>query len=224
MKRISATLPGRVLALLLTLCLLFTAGAVTAFADEAEYPYRYPEEKNYDELSFYAFHLTQEDAEAQEPVNQVAGTYRLLDQEGNVKLAYCADALTYDNAGFRYRQIPLSQKFDEDAIEHLRAIINHSYPFITVEDMVKKMQGDNVALNSATIPYYQMVLISAVQQAIYKYTNTGYDPIYKRFGGTLAAPPAGTGQPDLVQLLHGPAALGCGAAHQFPAGPCPPLP
>lgn len=36
--------------------------------------------------------------------------------------------------------------------------------------------------------------------------------------------PAGTGQPDLVQLLHGPAALGCGAAHQFPAGPCPPLP
>ena len=39
-----------------------------------------------------------------------------------------------------------------------------------------------------------------------------------------AASPAGAGQPDLVQLLHGPAALGCGAAHQFPAGPCPPLP
>ena len=86
MKRISATLPGRVLALLLTLCLLFTAGAVTAFADANEdYPYLYPEEQNYDELSFYVFHLTEEDAEAQEPVNQVAGTYRLLDQEGNVK-------------------------------------------------------------------------------------------------------------------------------------------
>ncbi len=186
MKRISATLPGRVLALLLTLCLLFTAGAVTAFADANEdYPYLYPEEQNYDELSFYVFHLTEEDAEAQEPVNQVAGTYRLIDDNNGSKVAYCADAVTYDNPGFRYRQIPLSQKFDEDAIKHLRAIINHSYPFITVEDMVEEMQGDNVALNSATIPYYQMVLISAVQQAIYTHTNEGYDQIYNRFGGVL---------------------------------------
>ena len=30
-----------------------------------------------------------------------------------------------------------------------------------------------------------------------------------------AASPAGAGQPDLVQLLHGPAALGCGAAHRL---------
>ena len=187
MKRISATLPGRVLALLLTLCLLFTAGAVTAFADEEEYPYLYPEEKNYDELSFYVFYVTKGQEEANPPENNVAGTYRLLDQENNVKLAYCADAETYDNAGFCYRQIPLSDKFSEDAVKHLRAIINNSYPFVTVFKFVWEMKADDVDLHSDTIPYYRMALISAVQQAIYKYTNTGYDTIYKRFAGALPA-------------------------------------
>ena len=37
-------------------------------------------------------------------------------------------------------------------------------------------------------------------------------------------PPAGTGQPDFVQLFHGTAALGGRSPHRLPAGPCPPLP
>ncbi len=167
MKRISATLPGRVLALLLTLCLLFTAGAVTAFADE-EYPYQYPAEgdKPYYELSMLAYEV--DDGTSPPDSYYYGGVHRLLDAQGKQWLAYCADSNVTEKFGSQYKAVPLSElETTQGSEKKLRAIIQNSYPFITKDEMIQRMEAAGVTLNNGLIPCYEMVLISAVAQAIY---------------------------------------------------------
>ena len=171
MKRISATLPGRVLALLLTLCLLFTAGAVTAFADE-EYPYQYPAEgdKPYYELSMLAYEV--DDGTSPPDSYYYGGVHRLLDAQGKQWLAYCADSNVTEKFGSQYKAVPLSElETTQGSEKKLRAIIQNSYPFITKDEMIQRMEAAGVTLNNGLSPCYEMVLISAVHQAIYSYTN-----------------------------------------------------
>ena len=171
MKRISATLPGRVLALLLTLCLLFTAGAVTAFADE-EYPYQYPADgdKPYYELSMLAYEV--DDGTSPPSSYYYGGVHRLLDAQGKQWLAYCADSNVTEKFGSQYKAVPLSELATTQGSEKkLRAIIQNSYPFITKDEMIQRMEAAGVTLNKDLIPCYEMVLTSAVHQAIYSYTN-----------------------------------------------------
>lgn len=142
----------------------------SAFAS-GEYNYHYPEvsDKPYYQMSMYSFKEKSSD-----PGNSPTGIFRLLNTEANneVSLAYCADSQVYDEYGFDYKIVPLDEcNTTQTHAENLRAIINHAYPFITQEEMIKEMEDDNVTLHNNTIPCYEMVLISAVQQAIYSFTN-----------------------------------------------------
>ena len=160
---------------------------ITAFAS-GEYNYHYPEDSNkpYYQLSMYAYNEdTEIDPVTHEDLVNIAGIFRLLNTDANNEesLAYCADSQVYDEFGFNYKLVPLDKcGTTQQNAKQLRAIINHAYPFISQEEMIKEMEDDNVTLNNDTIPCYEMVLISAVQQAIFAYTNENIE-IYESYAG-----------------------------------------
>ena len=157
---------------------------ITAFASDG-YNYHYPEDtsKPYYQMSMYSFKEKSSDIG-----NSPTGIFRLLNTDANnkVSLAYCADSQVYDEYGFDYKIVPLDEcNTTKQSADKLRAIINHAYPFITQEEMIKEMEDDNVTLHNDTIPCYEMVLISAVQQAIYSFTNENV-PIEQPFAGAIS--------------------------------------
>lgn len=183
MKRTQTAFFRRCLAALVCLCTTVCAAALPAGAQEPEYPYTYPAEQPYYEMSMYGFFKDASDEE--NDLVYTVGTFRLLDAQGGQSLAYCADAEIFDEPGFRYRPVALTELLRTSAsADKLRAVISNSYPFISAEEMIGRMTAAGVGLNSDAIPNYEMVLISAAQQAVYSYTNPTYT-IYKRFGGAV---------------------------------------
>lgn len=157
---------------------------ITAFASDG-YNYHYPEDtsKPYYQMSMYSFKEKTSD-----PGNSPTGIFRLLNTDANneVSYAYCADSQVYDEWGYNYKLVPLDDcDTTQTHAENLRAIINHAYPFISQEKMIEEMKTDGVTLHNATIPCYEMVLISAVQQAIYSFTNENV-PIEQPFAGAIS--------------------------------------
>ena len=142
--------------------------------DDDEFVYHYPNypnenDKPYYQMSMYAYKLNSTD-EASYPT----GVFRLLDTQNNnaVSYAYCADSAIYDAFGSYYKIVPLTEcDTTKTSANKLRAVINHSYPFVTQEEMIQAIEAGGVTLHDDTIPYYEMVLITAVQQTIYSFTN-----------------------------------------------------
>lgn len=149
-----------------------------AKAGEEEYIYQYLEDTDqpYYQMSMYGFQ--EEETPSDDNPSYPTAIYRLKDTaaKGVISLAYCADIKTPDNCGTKYKVVPLEENnFTQTKAEHLRAIIKNSYPFITIDEMVARVESDDIyQLNEDTVPYYEMVLISAIQQAIYADTNPNF--------------------------------------------------
>lgn len=152
----------------LALCILmvFTLLPIAAFA--AEYPYQYPAEKPYYEMSMYAYKVNAADAES-----YPTGIFRLLTDDNRTLYAYCADSEIYDIPGTAYKAISLSDHYgaETSSTGKLRTIIQNSYPFISMNEMISRIEQSGISLHTASVPCYEMVLISAIQQALYTYTN-----------------------------------------------------
>ena len=152
----------------LALCILmvFTLLPIAAFA--AEYPYQYPAEKPYYEMSMYAYKVNAADAES-----YPTGIFRLLTDDNRTLYAYCADSEIYDIPGTAYKAISLSDHYGAETAStgKLRTIIQTSYPFISMNEMISRIEQSGISLHTASVPCYEMVLISAIQQALYTYTN-----------------------------------------------------
>lgn len=152
----------------LALCILmvFTLLPIAAFA--AEYPYQYPAEKPYYEMSMYAYKVNAADAES-----YPTGIFRLLTDDNRTLYAYCADSEIYDIPGTAYQAISLSDHYGAETAStgKLRTIIQNSYPFISMNEMISRIEQSGISLHTASVPCYEMVLISAIQQALYTYTN-----------------------------------------------------
>ena len=160
----------RIFIMLLTLVMIVGLNPVVAQAAD-EYVYHYPAADDYPyyQMSMYAYQI-EPSADEKFPT----GVFRLKDtQNGDqVSYAYCANSDQYDECDSYYKIVPLSElETTRNQEEKLRAIINHSYPFLTEEEMIEAMTVDGVSLHYDTVPYYEMVLITAVQQTIYSYTN-----------------------------------------------------
>ena len=178
---------NRLLPMLLVALALFGQLTVAVQASAADgYLYQYPKADNYPyyQMSMYAYKRNALDAES-----YPTGVFRLLNTaDQTVSYAYCADGDIYDEFGFLYRPVPLTALDSTQAgAGNLRAIINHTYPFVTEEEMVADMRESGVYLNGPdSVPYYEMVLITATQQAIYTYTNPEMS-IEQRFAGSVRA-------------------------------------
>lgn len=173
----------RLFAAMLALALWLSLGAMAVFAsDENAYIYQYPDESNkpYYQMSMYAYKNAPDDEES-----HPTGIFRILNtrQDDQVSYAYCADSSLYDEYGSLYKLVSLADNGTTRTNENkLRAIIHHSYPFVSAEDMIGAMEADGVTLHRNEILYYEMVLITAVQQTIYSYTNPE-TPIQVPFAG-----------------------------------------
>ena len=175
---------NRLFAALLSLVILAGLTPLAARGTGGEYIYQYPEEDNkpYYQMSMYAYNLVIGSQE-----HYITGIFRLLNTEEDnaVSYAYCANSDIYDEYGFFYKAMPLGEcSATQGAENQLRAIVNHAYPFISQEEMIRQMESDGVTLHTAQVPCYEMVLISAVQQAIYGYTNPG-TTIVQPFAGPV---------------------------------------
>ena len=167
----------RLLSIVICFLLVFSMLSTATFA--AEYPYQYPTEKNYYEMSMYAYKVNASDKES-----YPTGIFRLETADKQSFYAYCADSEIYDVPGTAYKELTLSDYYDGTTTQagKLRSIIQNSYPFIGMDEMIARIEQSGVSLHKDTIPCYEMVLISAIQQAIYSYTNPD-NVIAVRFAG-----------------------------------------
>ena len=92
--------------------------------------------------------------------------------ESNYIVTYCCDKETGLEYGTHYKQLNLedSNYFDKNEAQYIRAIVENSYPFVTMDEMKTKLKDDGMdpefvdGLNRAD-------MISAVQMAIWSYAN-----------------------------------------------------
>ena len=162
--------------------LLALLAPALATANE-EYPLSYPASEQYYQLSAFVYHIEGEP----DNYNYPTGVFRLIDEQGQETYAYCVDAGLGDVPGSKYRIVPLEDLTTcNDNSAQIKAIITHSYPFISAEQMISEMEANGVVLKARSIPGYEMALISAAQQALYHYTNSSYfETIDQNFSGTL---------------------------------------
>ena len=66
--------------------------------------------------------------------------------KNNYILAYCCDVETNLKYNYDYKQVNLedSNYFDETESKYIRAVIENSYPFITMEEMKNRMKYDGI--------------------------------------------------------------------------------
>lgn len=92
--------------------------------------------------------------------------------ESNYDLTYCCDVLTGLEYTTDYRRINLedSNYYSEDAAQHIRAILQNAYPYITVEEMKANLKAGG--LNGDFVDSLSRAdMIAAVQMAVWTYAN-----------------------------------------------------
>lgn len=92
--------------------------------------------------------------------------------ESNYFLAYCCDIETPLEYTTDYKRINLedSSYFDEAEAKHIRAVLQNSYPFITISEMKDRLKAgglDAEFVDGLT----RADLIAAVQMAVWSYAN-----------------------------------------------------
>ena len=94
--------------------------------------------------------------------------------EHNFEVAYCADSETLTNDSFATYKIAhlkdLDTKFDVETQNKLQAIIEHSYPFISEEEMLKNLEEAGIHLDVYG-EYASELMMTATQIAIWSITN-----------------------------------------------------
>ena len=99
-----------------------------------------------------------------------AGEYK--NGESNFEVAYCCDFSTGLNWSSHYRRVNLEDAtyFDDYCAERIRAIVQSSYPYLTVDEMKAKLKADG--LSAAFVDSLNRSdMIAAVQLAIWQYSN-----------------------------------------------------
>ena len=90
----------------------------------------------------------------------------------NYDVAYCCDVLTGLEYGTDYKRVNLEDSgyYGESASQHIRAILQYSYPFVSMEEMKANLKAGGL---SATFvdSLNRADLISAVQMAVWTYAN-----------------------------------------------------
>lgn len=92
--------------------------------------------------------------------------------ESNYIVAYCCDVMTGLSYGTDYKRVNLEDSgyYGADAAKHIRAILQSSYPYISVDEMKERLiEGglDTQFVESLT----RADMISAVQMAVWSYAN-----------------------------------------------------
>ena len=92
--------------------------------------------------------------------------------ESNYDVAYCCDVETAVVYTTDYRRVNLedSSYYGEDAARHVRAILENSYPFVSIDEM-KAMLLDSGLSESFVSSLTRADIIAAVQMAIWSYAN-----------------------------------------------------
>lgn len=92
--------------------------------------------------------------------------------ESNYIVGYCCDIETGLHYGSYYKRVNLedSDYFDANEAQHIRAILENSYPFVTMEEMRDKLKADGMDAEFVdTLTRADM--IAAVQMAVWSYAN-----------------------------------------------------
>lgn len=92
--------------------------------------------------------------------------------KSNYDVAYCVDYETPSRAGYHYRRINLedSGHFSDGAAKKIRAIVENSYPFLSIDEMKAFLKKEG--LNEEFVDELNRSdIISAVQLAIWWYSN-----------------------------------------------------
>lgn len=92
--------------------------------------------------------------------------------KSNYDVAYCVDYETMSRAGYHYRRINLEDSgyFSDGAAKKIRAIVENSYPFLSIDEMKAFLKKEG--LNEEFVDELNRSdIISAVQLAIWWYSN-----------------------------------------------------
>lgn len=90
----------------------------------------------------------------------------------NYDVAYCCDVLTGLEYTTDYKRVNLEDSgyYGESASQHIRAILQYSYPFVSVEEMKANLKAGGLSA-SFVDSLNRADLISAVQMAVWTYAN-----------------------------------------------------
>lgn len=94
--------------------------------------------------------------------------------ESNYNVTYCCDVETGIEYGSHYKRINLedSNYYGPSAAKHIRAILQNSYPYVSVEEMKNNLKTGG--LNEDFVDTLTRAdLIAAIQMAIWTYANAG---------------------------------------------------
>lgn len=94
--------------------------------------------------------------------------------ESNYEVTYCCDVETGLEYGTHYKRLNLedSNYYGTIAAQHIRAILQNSYPFLSLEQMKANLKAGG--LNAAFVDSLTRAdIIAAVQMAIWTYANAG---------------------------------------------------
>ncbi|MBQ3137207.1 MAG: Ig-like domain-containing protein [Clostridia bacterium] len=92
--------------------------------------------------------------------------------ESNYEVVYCCDKETGVAYGTDYRRINLedSNYFDASEAQHIRAILENSYPFVTMDEMKDRLKATGLEAEFVDT-LTRADLIAAVQMAVWSYAN-----------------------------------------------------
>ncbi len=92
--------------------------------------------------------------------------------ESNYVVAYCCDIENGIDYGSYYKRVNLedSNYFDADEAQHIRAVLESSYPFVTMDEMKESLKAGGMDADFVdTLTRGDM--IAAVQMAVWSYAN-----------------------------------------------------
>lgn len=103
----------------------------------------------------------------------------------NYEVTYCCDAVAPVNGGTHYRRINLENSgyYSRSAAEHIRTIVQRSYPYLTLEEMKEQLVEDGLS-RSFVDTLTRGDIISAVQMAIWAYSNSDSQGM-SEYAGTI---------------------------------------
>ena len=97
---------------------------------------------------------------------------KYVEGESNYFVTYCCDVETPLEYGTDYKRVNLedSNYYGENASSHIRAILQNSYPYVTLDEMKANLKADG--LNAAFVDSLTRAdIISAVQMSVWAYAN-----------------------------------------------------
>jgi|GEM_PF-1729133 len=100
--------------------------------------------------------------------------------QSNYEVTYCCDVETILNYGSDYKRINLedSDYYGTNASQHIRAILQNAYPYITLEEMKANLVSDGLDPEFVA-QLTRSDVIAATQMAIWAYANASSEDIAK---------------------------------------------